>query len=342
MGGESMRAFVITGPRAAEVRTVEVPSPGPGEVVVEVERVGVCGTDVEFFTGEMAYLATGEAAYPIRIGHEWAGTVAAVGEGVHPSWLGRRVTGDTMLGCGRCERCSSGRQHLCANRFEVGIRHGWPGALAERLLVPASSLRALPEGMDASLGALVEPGGNAWRAVDAAALAAGQRLLVIGAGTIGLLAALIARSAGVEVELIGRSGESVAFARSLGLRASAVADPLPSRHFQAVIDASTSASSPALAIDLVEPGGRVVYIGLAGTPSDVDTRRIVLNDLTAVGILSASPGLDGAIELFASGRVDPRPLIAAVVSLDDVSRVLAGEHDPAWKAGPKIHVDPRG
>ena len=341
MGGETMRAFVITGPRATEVRTVDAPSPGPGEVVVDVERVGVCGTDVEFFTGEMAYLATGEAAYPIRIGHEWAGTVTGVGDGVDASWLGRRVTGDTMLGCGRCDRCRSRRQHLCADRFEVGIRHGWPGALAERLLVPASSLRALPEEMDAALGALVEPGGNAWRAVDATGLAARERLLVIGAGTIGLLAALIARSRGVEVELIGRSASSVAFARSLGVAATAVGDPPPSRHYDAVIDASTSASSPGLAIDLVEPGRRIVYLGLAGTPSDVDTRRIVLNDLTVVGILSASPGLDGAIELFASGRVDPRPLIAAVVGLDDVGRVLAGDRDPAWGAGPKVHVDPR-
>ncbi len=339
--GETMRAFVITGPRAAEVRTVDAPSPGPGEIVVDVERVGVCGTDVEFFTGEMAYLATGEAAYPIRIGHEWTGMVAAVGDGVDASWLRRRVTGDTMLGCGRCDRCRSGRQHLCADRFEVGIRHGWPGALAERVLIPASSLRALPEGMDAALGALVEPAGNAWRAVDAARLAAGERLLVIGAGTIGLLAALIARSKGVEVELVGRSPASIAFARSLGLGATPVGDPTPGRRFDAVIDASTSASSPGLAIDLAEPGRRVVYIGLAGTPSDVDTRRIVLNDLTVVGILSASPGLDGAIELFASGRVDPRPLIAAVVGLHEVGRVLAGERDPAWGAGPKIHVDPR-
>jgi threonine dehydrogenase-like Zn-dependent dehydrogenase len=341
MGDETMRAFVITGPRAAEVQLVEAPQPGPGEVVIAVERVGVCGTDVEFFTGEMAYLASGEASYPIRIGHEWAGTVAAVGDSVERDWLGRRVTGDTMLGCGRCGRCRSGRQHLCADRFEVGIRHGWPGALAERLRVPVTSLRALPDGMDAAVGALVEPGGNAWRAVDAAAVAAGERLLVIGAGTIGLLAALIARSSGVEVQVLGRSAGSIEFAHSLGLVATSSEDPLRER-FDAVIDASTAATSPALAIDLVEPGRRVVYIGLSGGPSTIDTRRVVLNDVTAVGILSASPGLDGAIELFAAGLVDPRQLIAAVVGLDDVAGVLAGERDPAWNAGPKVHVDPRG
>ncbi len=335
-----MRAFVITGPRVAEVRAVERPSAGPGEVVVDIDRVGVCGTDVEFFTGEMAYLDTGEAAYPIRIGHEWTGIVSALGDGVERSWLGRRVTGDTMLGCGVCGRCRGGRQHLCADRFEVGIRSGWPGALAEQLRVPASSLRALPTELDAGVGALVEPGGNAWRAVDAAAVAPGERLLVIGPGTIGLLAAMIARADGVEVELLGRSSSSLAFARTLGFERTWSVDDPPTTRFAGVIDASTDRESPARALSLVEPGRRVVYIGLAGQPSPIDTRRLVLDDVTAIGILSASPGLPGAIDLFATGRVDPSPLVATVVGLSDVAGVLAGNRDPSW-AGPKIQVDPR-
>ena len=146
-----MRAFVIAGPGVAEVRDVPRPEPGTGEVVVDVERAGVCGTDVEFYTGEMAYLHTDQAAYPIRIGHEWAGVVASVGDGVDPSWVGRRVTGDTMLGCGTCLRCTSGRQHLCADRYEIGVRHGWPGALAEQLPVPVRALVPLP-GVGRALG----------------------------------------------------------------------------------------------------------------------------------------------------------------------------------------------
>lgn len=90
-----MRAFVITGPGRAEVRDVPPPEARPGEVVVDVERAGVCGTDVEFFSGAMSYLHTGQARYPMRIGHEWSGTVAAVGAGVEAAWVGRRVTGDT-------------------------------------------------------------------------------------------------------------------------------------------------------------------------------------------------------------------------------------------------------
>jgi D-arabinose 1-dehydrogenase-like Zn-dependent alcohol dehydrogenase len=90
-----MRAFVVTGPGRCEVAEVENPRPSPGQVVVDVERAGVCGTDVEFFSGEMAYLQQGHAAYPLRLGHEWCGTVSAIGDDVDPGWLGRRTTGDT-------------------------------------------------------------------------------------------------------------------------------------------------------------------------------------------------------------------------------------------------------
>ena len=114
--------------------------------------------------------------------------MSAVGDGVDAAWLGRRVTGDTMLGCGHCAPCRSGRQHVCADRFEIGISGGWPGALAEQLPVPVTALQRLPDTVDATLGALVEPGGNALRAVRGAALEPGERLLVLGPGAIGLLA----------------------------------------------------------------------------------------------------------------------------------------------------------
>ena len=125
----------------------EVPAPvaGPGQVVVDIALVGVCGTDVEFFTGDMAYLHQGYARYPMRLGHEWCGVVSAAGTGVDEAWLGRRVTGDTMIGCGYCGRCRSGRHNVCAERFEIGIRGGFPGALAEQLAVPVTALVALPD-----------------------------------------------------------------------------------------------------------------------------------------------------------------------------------------------------
>ncbi len=336
-----MRAFVVTGPGRAGVEEVDPPAANPGEVVIDVARVGLCGTDVEFFTGDMAYLHQGHASYPMRLGHEWSGTVSAVGGGVDPAWIGRRTTGDTMLPCHRCARCRDGRGHLCADRSEIGIRGGRPGALAEQLAVPVTALHPLPDAVDDAAGALVEPGANALRAVLAADLAAGDRVLILGAGAIGLLAAWFAVAAGADVHVMGRSARSLAFARSLGLGGVWSADTVPDLAFDAVIDASNDPSLPALALDLVEPGKRVVYIGLAGTPSQIDTRIVALKDVTVVGILSGSPGLDGTIERYASGAVDPRPLVAATVGLDQVTDVLAGRRPTTAGPGPKIHVDPR-
>ncbi len=336
-----MRAFVITGPGCAEVRDVEPPAAAAGEVVIDVERAGVCGTDVEFFSGEMAYLHSGDAEYPLRIGHEWCGRVTAVGRGVDQAWLGRRVTGDTMLGCGHCQRCRSGRQHLCADRYEVGIRGGRPGALAAQLAMPISALHELPASVDATLGALVEPGGNAWRAVVAAGLATGERLLILGPGTIGLLAAQMAAAEGLEVHLLGRSASSLDFAHSLGFANAWTEETLPDLPFDAAIDATDGRQMPGRAVDLVAPGRRVVLIGLAGQPSLIDSRQLVFKEVSAVGILSGSPGLPGAIEAYASGRVDPRLLVAGVVGLGEVGEVLAGRRDAGWGPAPKIQVDPR-
>lgn len=335
-----MRAFVVTAPGEAGVQDVPDPVALPGQVVVDIERVGVCGTDVEFFTGDMTYLHTGHAAYPIRLGHEWCGTVSALGDGVDPGWLGRRVTGDTMLGCGRCRRCTAGRQHVCEQRYELGIRGGFAGALAEQMAFPAHALHALPDTVDDVAGALVEPGGNALRSVWAADLTAGDRLLAIGPGTIGLLVAQFARAAGAEVHLLGRSARSRGFARSLGFAGVWTMDELPGGPWDGVVDASNAPGMPALAVHLVEPGRHVVLVGLATVPTPVDSRDLLLKDVTAVGILSASPGLAATVEGYASGAVDPRPLVAATVGLDAVAAVLAGDRPPGGD-GPKVHVDPR-
>jgi threonine dehydrogenase-like Zn-dependent dehydrogenase len=336
-----MRAFEVTAPRTAGVREVAEPVAGPGQVIVDVARVGVCGTDVEFFTGDMAYLHQGHARYPMRLGHEWCGTVSATGTGVDRDWLGRRVTGDTMLGCGHCARCTGGRQHLCEQRYEIGIRGGWPGALAERLPVPVTALRTLPDGVDDVAGALVEPGGNALRAVEAARLRSGYPMMIFGSGTIGLLAALFALTRAAEVHVVGEQDATLALARDLGVHGAWRPSAVPALPYDAVIDATNGATVPAAALDLVEPGGRLVYIGLAGEPSRIDTRTLVLKDVTAVGILSGSSGLAGAIEHYASGLVDPRPLVAATVGLDEVAAVLGGWRPPTAGPGPKIHVVPR-
>lgn len=332
-----MRALVITGPGSAEVQELPVPAPGPGQVVVDVRRAGICGTDAELFTGQLAYVAQGKSTFPVRPGHEWCGVVSAAGAGVDPCWLGARVMADTMLGCGRCARCRAGRWHVCADRREVGIM-GWAGALADKVLVPAASLHRLPGTIDDRRGALVEPGGNAWRAAAAAGAGPGRRILVCGPGTIGLLTAAFARAARAEVHVLAIDGERRRLAERFGASRYWTAAEPPPLSYDAVIDCTDDHRMPAAALGLVEPAGRVVCIGISGTPSLVDSRELVLGDVTAVGILGASAGLAPAIEHYGDGRVDPAPLACVTVGLDRAADALAGRLDPG--PGTKIHIDP--
>lgn len=333
-----MRAFVVRGPRQAGIENVPEPVPGPGEVQIQVRRAGVCGTDAELYRGDMLYLRDGSTSYPLRIGHEWAGVVTSAAADVDPSWIGRRVTGDTMIGCGVCRRCRLGHHNVCESLIELGIRGGTPGALAECMVYPARFLHPLPDEVDDTAAALVEPAGNALRAVWAAELNADSRVLILGSGTIGLLAAMFGSVAAAEVHIMGRSKRSLEFARSLGFAGVSTEETVPHLPWDAVIDCSNAPNLPAKALELVEPAGRVVYVGLAGSASMIDTRSLALKDVTAVGVLGASQALDGVIAAFANGEVDPRPLVAATVDLDGVAAVLGGVRPPRAGSGPKIHV----
>jgi threonine dehydrogenase-like Zn-dependent dehydrogenase len=165
---------------------------------------------------------------------------------------------------------------------------------------------------------------------------------VLGAGTIGLLAAQFLLAKGVEVHLAGRRAGPLQLGRDLGVSTTHDLDEIASsrEQFDAVIDATSSESSPAIAARLVNPAGRIVLIGLSGAPSIVDTRALVLGDITTVGILSASPALAGAIKAFATGVVDPDSIVGEVIGLADVAGRLEGRRGVAAGPGPKVHVDP--
>lgn len=216
---------------------------------------------------------------------------------------------------------------------------GWPGALAEKVLVPASSLYRLPDAVDDRSGALVEPGGNAWRAASAAHAGPGTRILVCGPGTIGLLTTAFAVAAGAEVHILALDRGRAGLASSFGATAYWTADDPPPVTYDAVVDCTDDPRIPAAALSLVEPGGRLVYIGISGEPSLIDSRDLVLGDITAVGILGASAGLAAAIEHYADGRVNPLGLVGTTVGLSRAAEALAGQLSAG--TGTKIHVDPR-
>jgi threonine dehydrogenase-like Zn-dependent dehydrogenase len=330
-----MRAFVVEAPGRGSVVQVPRPDPGHGEAVVAVRRVGVCGTDAEFFRGTQPYLASGAAHYPIRLGHEWSGVVCRIGPGVDPTWLGARVTGDTMLGCGHCTFCGTGRQHVCPDRFEIGVRGGWPGALADELPVPVRALHRLPDTMSYQVGALVEPASMALRAVEAVAAKPDDRILVWGLGAIGLLAVGFAAAAGARVHAVGRGQSGVELARQLG--AQMVTVDRPTGAFAGAIAVSPVAEVPQLCVDHLEPGGRLALVGLSGDPSPIETRDLVVNDIVTIGLLSGSTVFAETIAALQTAPFDPSILVGAELPLERAAEALR-PRPPTHKGGPKTHI----
>jgi len=157
---------------------------------------------------------------------------------------------------------------------------------------------------------------------------------------IGIPFAVMDHQRGIEVHIVGVEEKSLDFVRQFGFAGVHQIHAIPQLEIHAIIDATFAEEIPALALELIEPGRSIVFIGISGNPSLIDSRTITLKDLTVRGILSASPGLVGAIELLSKETIDPRPLIAGVVTLDDSTDVLKGNRPGASHDGPKIHIKP--
>jgi threonine dehydrogenase-like Zn-dependent dehydrogenase len=329
-----MRAFVVESPGSGRVDTVERPEPGPGEAVIAVRRVGLCGTDLEFFRGTQPNLAAGTAAFPMRLGHEWSGRVVRVGEGVAEGLVGARVTGETMLGCGRCEVCLGGTPYLCPDRTEVGVLGGRAGALADELLMPAGALHRLPDAMNDAVGALVEPASLSLRAVRTLDLAPSASLLVWGLGAIGLLVVGFAAAAGLEVHAVGRSRATLDLALQLGARTAGTEAPA-GRRFDGAVAGSPDAAVPTACVAALRPGGRLAAFGISGFPSSLEVRDLVLGDITVFGLMSGSPYFADAVDALASAAFDADLLIGDVLPLERSAEALSGIRH---SAGPKTQI----
>lgn len=335
-----MRAFVIDGPMSGSVREVPEPTATGNGVVIDVETVGLCGTDVELFAGTMPYFRQGVLTYPVRPGHEWVGTVREVGDRVTSVEPGDRVTGDTFVGCGACELCRTGRHHLCVTHDEIGVRDGLPGALAERVAVPEVAVHRIPPDMSSATGAFIEPASCALRGVRAARGRAGAPVLVWGTGTLGLLAAQFARTLGASVCVAGIVPEQLQLAHRLGFDDVSLPDDLGQRLFDGVIEAAGTPTVPNRALEHVRPGGVLALLGVAPKPGQLNANRLVLNDITAVGVLGGSTCIDDAIDLLRGDDIDVGPMIAATVGLGQVADVLRRGCRVEGMGAPKVHVVP--
>lgn len=315
-----MKAAIFRGLRSIEVTDVPVPSPGPGEVLLKVRYCGICGSDVDAYR-------TGMYEPGIIIGHELAGEIVQVGEGVHGWEVGDRVTVNGVIPCGACWFCHHGRPSLCEDMAMTGIT--FHGAFAEFMVAPARGLYRLPDAVSDRQAALVDPLATALHAVRRSSLKPGDRVLILGGGPIGLLTLQCALVAGARAVYVS---ELSATRRDLAQRlgATAVFDPRETNLYVA-LDELTEGRGPDIvfecagvpttlqdAMTLVRKGGQIMTVGICEEPVAADFMTTVLNELEIRGAYCGYEEYPMALDYLAQGRVDVEPLISHVIALEEI------------------------
>jgi len=296
-----MKALVYTQPDEIQLREQPQPLAAESEVVLRIEAVGICGSDMHAYHGHDPRRKPG-----LVLGHEFAGTIVESRSVSHP--VGARVTGNPLITCGHCEYCIDGRNNLCANRTMVGMTR--PGAYAEFMSIPGSSLIDVPQALSPVKAALTEPAATAIHAINRSLPLlnrplAESRVLVLGGGAIGMLSTLLLKHHGargtVVVEVNPKRRQAIeehAEAATLDPRDRA---PEESR-FDYVIDAVGSKITRAVAIKAVKPGGVVMHIGLQDWASEIDMRKLTLAEIALLGAYTyTTADLRAAVRLLDEG-----------------------------------------
>jgi 2-desacetyl-2-hydroxyethyl bacteriochlorophyllide A dehydrogenase len=317
-----MRAIVWQGPHEMTVEErPDPPDPGPGELILQPEAVGICGSEVEGYLGHM-----GNRTPPLVMGHEFAGTVVAAGEGAS-DLEGRRVAVNPLSGCGECRLCRAGDTNLCRDRVLIGVHV--PGAFADLVKVPAADARVLPYGVSSRIGALMEPLANGVHAVRLAPPGV-ERAVVIGAGTIGLVTLQAALLEGIpHVAVVERHDERRARAIALGASEDTEEPDL-------VLDAVGAEATRRLGLQLLRPGGTMVCIGLANDDTTLGFHDVVRSQHRIQGSYAYTmPDFEQAHEWLVSGQANLGDDLTAVRPLEDgpeqFARLADGPPPPEFK-----------
>lgn len=319
-----MRAAVVSAPGIWSVEEVPDPTPGPMEVVVEVDRCGVCGTDLHVLAGEHA-----SALFPVIPGHEFSGRVVALGEGVREPGLGTLVAVDPMVFCGHCRECRSGWTNLCANGGGLGTTSD--GAFARYVAVAAAQCEPVPDAVPPEWAALTEPLACVVHGMDRIGPVVGADALVLGAGPIGLLMTGMLVLGGARVDVVERRPDRLAVASAFGAARTAkdVAEldgpggqaPEGDRDgWQVVVDATGNAASLQAALELVRRAGTFAVFGVPAAAATVvwSPYRIFSHELTIVGSNSVRNSFGRALAVLASGAIPAAELLDKPVPLEGI------------------------
>lgn len=347
-----MKAVMKTAAGAGHVELRDVPEPrvGPGQALIEVAAVGICGTDIHIRDGEF------KTRPPVVMGHEIAGRVAAVGEGVAGLREGTRVTSETYFEtCGRCRYCRDGQTNLCPERLSIGS--AVDGAFTRYLVVPATNLHELPEHVSDRAGALTEPLACVVHGVLGApggpTAGPGDVAVIAGPGAIGLLTLQVVRSAGATTVVLGTAADEgrLDLARRLGADhvvnvqeedpTGLVRGLAPGGHGADVVYECSGAGPAAKGLlEFVRRRGRYVQIGLFGRPVAWDLDQLCYRELVATGSNASTPASwRRALQLLESRAVDTEALVSHVYGLEEWPRAF---DDFGSRNGVKLLFDPAG
>lgn len=344
-----MKALVKTqlGAGHTEVREMAEPTPKPGEMIVQVGLAGICGSDMHVAQGEFQdWLRP-----PVIIGHEFAGTIAALGDGVADLQVGQPVTSETTYRtCGRCRFCKTENPNLCPDRQVLGYQVN--GVFTRYVAVPATRIYPLPDGVDVTAASLTEPVACGVHAVSevAGGLLAGDWVVVLGPGTIGQVTAQVAKAEGAQVLLVGTAGDEgrLEIARSLGIDATALAtqpdllqwvqERTDGYGADAIFECSGAPRAALMGLELVRRQGKFIQVGIFGHPFELDVNKVVHKELTLAGSISQKPSAwRRALSLMAMGKVQTKPLITHTYPITAWDEALA---KATGRAGLKVALEP--
>ena len=343
VSGSGPRQATYRGNREIVVTDGSVSDPEPGQVRVEVAYTGICGTDLHILHGAMDQRVT----MPAIIGHEMSGRIAELGPGVDGWTIGDPVTVMPLDWCGECPACQRGHSHICQRLNFLGIDSS--GSMQSSWTVPSHVLVRLPVDVSLELAALVEPTAVAVHDVRRGGVIAGERVVVVGGGPVGILVALAARVVGAEVMVLELDQHRRGIATSLGLK---VMDPAAPDLMAAMdewtggagadvaFEVSGSAGGVTTATHALGVRGRLVMVAIHSTPREVDLFRVFWRELTVIGArVYERQDFEAAVHLVSTEDIPVRALISQVVPIDEAPEAFAAlERGGAMK----ILVDCRG
>ena len=333
-----MKQAIMTAPGKIEIHEAAVPAPGPGEVLLRVQRIGVCGSDIHVYHGKHPY-----TSYPVVQGHEFSAVLESVGEGVTGLTPGAKVTSMPQIVCGECAPCRRGDYHICDKLKVQGFQA--PGCAQELWVTAADKIVPLPDTFTFEQGALVEPVSVAVHAVARAGRLAGRRVAVLGAGPIGNLVAQAARCEGARVLITDLSDPRLDIARQCGLAATlnskeeALAQAservFGQDGFDVAFECVGVEATITAAIETIQKGGTLIVVGVFGDKPRVNLGLVQDRELNIHGTLMyQSQDYKRAVELIASGGIITEPLISKHFAMDDylqAYRFIDQQGDKAMK-----------